>query len=332
MTPRERVYESLKFRETDFIPYNISMEQSVTERLNSYYGGPDRWPSYENHFVHIEWMKWHEDDPDQVFRDPFGVLWQKGKAAHPVEPVLKKPDLKGVHWPELIDDAEITRIEKFCEGNKDRFTCYELGMLFFERAWAMRGFEDLMVDMVQHPVFVDALLETLMQLQLDALDKILHLPFDCLRFGDDFGQQKGLIMGKKYWRRFLKPRLAQIYAKVRESGKILAIHSCGDNEEIMPDLIDIGVQVFNPLQPEAMEIRKMKQLYGGSICFHGGIGVQGVLSRGQPKEVRQQVMDCASVLGKGGGYIMDTAKALMEDVPTENAAALLEAVIEVSPR
>ena len=168
-----------------------------------------------------------------------------------------------------------------------------------------------------------------MQLHLDALDKILHIKaLDCIRFGDDFGGQKGLLMGQTHWQKFFKPRLRKMYGKARDAGKVVSIHSCGDNSEIMADLIEIGVNIFNPFQPEAMDIFEMKRKYGKQIVFNGGIGTQRNLPYGTPDDVREEIHTAARVLGKDGGYIMETTKPLRPEVPTENAVAALETIIE----
>jgi uroporphyrinogen decarboxylase len=246
---------------------------------------------------------------------------------------LREPDLRGCHWPEeTVTDDDLMQVERFCAENKDRFTVVVVGTSIFERCWALRGFENMLMDFVEHPAFVEALFERLMQLQLDALDRLLPLPMDAIAFGDDFGQQKGLIMSPAHWRKYLKPRLARVFATVRAAGKVLHFHSCGDNSEIMGELIDVGVQIFNPLQPEAMDISEMKRLYGRNVCFEGGIGTQATLYRGSPAQVRKEVARCARILGHGGGYIMTTAKPIRPEVPTENAAACMEAIIEEAHR
>jgi len=328
LTCKERVYQALNYQESDIIPYNISIEASVAERLNEHYGGRDKWPKYENHFAGMGWQFHREDLSDELFKDPFGVIWHQGTIFEIVEPVLKEPSLKGFQWPELVNDDNIPNIERFCENYKHKFTMYGFGLLFFERAWALRGMENILMDFVLHREFVEELFDNLMQLHLDALDKILHLPMDCIRFGDDFGAQKGLIMGTPYWREFLKPRLAKMYGKARDAGKFVGIHSCGDNTPIMDDLIEIGVNILNPFQPEAMDVFEMKKLYGKKITFNGGIGTQVNLPYGTPEEVRQEIRTCARVLSKDGGYVMETTKPLRPEVPTENAVAALETIIE----
>jgi len=328
LTCKERVYQALNHQESDIIPYNISIEASVAKRLSEHYGGRDKWPKYENHFAGAGWNWKTEDLSNDMFKDAFGVTWHQGTIFEIVEPVMKEPNIKGFQWPTLINDKDIPGIQQFCDTYKDKFTLYGFGLLFFERAWALRGMENILMDFVIHREFVEELFDKLMQLHLDALDKVLHLPMDCIRFGDDFGAQKGLIMGAGYWREFLKPRLAKMYGKARDAGKFVAIHSCGDNSEIMGDLIEIGVQIFNPFQPEAMDVFKMKELYGDKITFNGGIGTQVTLPYGTPDEVREEIRTYASVLSKGGGYVMETTKPIRPEVPTENAVAALETILE----
>jgi uroporphyrinogen decarboxylase len=326
------VYQALNYQETDIIPYNISIDAPVAERLDEYYGGRDKWPKYENHFAGTGCNLSRKSIGGDLSRDPFGVIWQEGTIFKVVDPPLKEPSLKNAEWPVLVSDDDVPRIERFCEDRKDKFTMFGLGLLFFERSWALRGMESILMDFVLHQEFVEELFDKLMQLHLDALDKVLHLPLDCIRFGDDFGAQKGLIMGTEYWREFLKPRLAKMYGKARDAGKVVAIHSCGDNTPIMDDLIEIGVQILNPFQPEAMDVFEMKRVYGKRITFNGGIGTQVNLPLGTPEDVREEIRTCARVLSKEGGYVMGTTKPLRPEVPTENAAAALETIIEEARR
>ena len=332
LTCKERVYQALSFKESDIIPYNISVEASVVERLNEHYGGRDKWPKYENHFAGTGWSAGRKSIGNDLSRDAFGVIWQEGTIFKVVDAPLKEPSLKNLKLPEPISDDDVSRIEKFCEDRKDKFTTFGMGLLFFERAWALRGMENILMDFVLHPEFVEELFDKLMQLHLDTLDKVLHLPVDCIRFGDDFGAQKGLIMGTEYWREFLKPRLAKMYGKARDAGKFVGIHSCGDNTPIMEDLIEMGVNILNPFQPEAMDVFEMKRLYGKQITFSGGIGTQVNLPYGTPEEVREEIRTCAAVLSKDGGYVMETTKPIRPEVPTENAVAALETIIEEAHR
>jgi uroporphyrinogen decarboxylase len=149
---------------------------------------------------------------------------------------------------------------------------------------------------------------------------------DGVMFGDDWGQQSGMIMGPKLWRRFLKPRLAKMYKKVKDAGLFVFIHSCGDVTEVFPDLIEIGLDVFNPIQPEVIDVYEIKKKYGDKLSFFGGISTQKLLPYGTPDDVKREVRKFAKEIGNNGGYIIAPAHATPGDVPVENIIALIEAV------
>jgi len=328
MTAREIVLEAVNHRETEIIPYFLSIDAEIWEKLDAHYGGRENFPEHETFFAGsgVEWRA--EDLPNNRFRDIFGVVWTQGNIFHIVEPVLKEPSLKGFTFPTLIKGEDVPALAKLCEENADKFLTYNFGLLFWERAWALRGMENILMDMAAEPAFVHGLFERLMEMHLEALDKILHLPFDSIRFGDDFGGQRGLIMGLPHWRNYIKPRLAKMYGKARDAGKIVSIHSCGDNSEILGEMIDIGLQIFNPAQPEANDLPALKKQYGKDLTFEGGIGTQVTLPFGTPEQVREEIRRCRAVLGRGGGYIMTTTKPLRPEVPVENAVAAVETIIE----
>jgi len=328
MKPREVVLEAVAHRKTDVIPYSLDMEGPVREALDKHYGGAEHFPKHES-FIAYNGCNWQSENlPGDRFRDIFGVVWQQGTTFQITAPLLKEPTLKGLAFPTLVKDSDVAALEKSCKDNADRFRLYQFGLLFFERAWALRGMQNLLTDMAAEPAFVHELLDGLMEMHLAALDKVLPLPFDSIRFGDDFGGQRGTIMGLRHWRNFLKPRLAKMYARVRDAGKIVSIHSCGDNSEILGDLIDIGVQVFNPAQPECQDLPALKRRYGKHVTFEGGIGSQSCLPFGTPDQVREEVRRLRRELGKGGGLIMMPTKAIRPETPLANAVAAVETILE----
>ena len=328
MTPREIVLAAVRHEPTGVIPYILSIHEEIWKKLDRHYGGRAHFPAHQT-FVAGRGVAWrsHEPTPGDRFKDIFGTVWEQGSIFRMVEPALKQPSLAGFEFPTLIADDEVPGIAQWCEDNAERFTCFNFGLLFWERAWSLRGMENIMMDMVAEPAFVHELFDRLMQLHLDALDKILHLPIDSIRFGDDFGGQKGTLMGLRHWRTFIQPRLATMYAKVRDAGKIVSIHSCGDNSEILGHLIDMGLQIFNPAQPEANDLVALKKQYGRHVTFEGGIGTQRTLPFGTPDEVRDEIRRCRLDLGPGGGLILTTTKPLRPEVPVENAVAAVETII-----
>ena len=242
---------------------------------------------------------------------------------------MKDPDVERIPQIDLVTQADIDRIAAARKLRPDAFIFYQFTTCLGERLWVLRGLEQILMDYLLEPRFAHAALDLLLQMHMDALDKILPLPIDGVVFGDDFGAQRGLMISRGIFTTFFKPRLAQLYAKVRSAGKVVGHHSCGDNTEIMGDFVDIGLQVFHPLQPEAMDIRKIKREFGRHLTFRGGIGTQGRIVLGTPEEARAEVREAVEVLCQGGGYLMETAKPLPEETPVANAVAVIEEMSRV---
>ncbi len=155
---------------------------------------------------------------------------------------------------------------------------------------------------------------------------MLEQPFDGVLFGDDWGQQRGLMFGAKRWRQFIKPRAAAMYKRVAAAGKAVCLHSCGKVQDLFPELIEIGLQVFNPFQPEVMDLQEMKSRYGDALTFYGGVSVQQLLPFGTPRQVRDEVRRLMDTLGRGGGFIVAPSHDMPGDVPLENLLAFIETV------
>ncbi|MGB9607569.1 MAG: uroporphyrinogen decarboxylase family protein, partial [bacterium] len=268
---------------------------------------------------------WVEVKPG-FWRDEFGVIWNRtiDKDIGNPEPILLEPRLKGYEFPDPDDPKRYAHFPSFIEANKDKFILCEIGFSLFERAWSMRGMENLLVDMKENPSFVHELLEAIAWFNVRVIRNAVRYPIDGFYFGDDWGQQRGLIMGPLLWREFLKPRLKMMYEEVHKANLPVFIHSCGDVKELFPELIEIGVNVFNPFQPEVMDIYEMKRRYGNDLTFYGGISVQRLLPFGTPEEVKRETKRILKELGKGGGYIASPSHAIPKDVPLENILALIE--------
>ena len=275
---------------------------------------------------------WEEVKPD-FLRDEFGVVWDRTvdkDIGVPVEPLITEPTAKALdacEFPDTGGDTGGSRWDGFAEwvaANPDRFRVCNIGFSLYERAWTLRGMANLMMDMIENPEFVDDLLDRICDWNLEIVDGFLEQDIDCIHFGDDWGQQHGLQMGPAHWRRFIKPRQARMYGKVRDAGIHASQHSCGDVREVFPDLIEIGLECFNPFQPEVMDVREMKRLYGDRLAFYGGISTQRTLPYGTPDDVKAEARMMIDQIGAGGGYILSPAHDTPPDVPLENMLALLE--------
>lgn len=147
---------------------------------------------------------------------------------------------------------------------------------------------------------------------------------DGIRFGEDWGQQKGLIMGPYYWKIYLKPRLKIMYEAAKKRNFNVFIHSCGDIHEIFPDIIEIGMGVVHPVQPEVMNVISLKQNYGKDIVLYGGLGCQSTIPMGTVDDVLKEAKQRLKILGEDEGYIFGPAGAISTETRIENVVALIE--------
>ncbi len=329
MTPRERVLRAVQFQDTDIVPYHVTFTVPAREKLAAYYGDSDFQSKIGNHFGFLYRgadAPCVEIEPGYE-RDAWGVIWNRtvDKDIGCVENcVLPEPSLKG--WePPALDKLQLKRLfQARAAESQDKFRIVSLGFALFERAWTLRGMEQLLMDMIESPEFVHELFDRITEYNLAFIDTALECDIDCMRFGDDWGSQSGLIMGPTLWREFIKPCIARMYKRARDAGKYVMIHSCGDVDELFPELVDIGLNIFNPFQPEVMDVFETKKAYYGRLSFYGGISVQRLLPHGTPDDVRREVRRLLDELGKGGGYIACPSHDVPSDVSAENMAAMIE--------
>jgi uroporphyrinogen decarboxylase len=237
--------------------------------------------------------------------------------------VLPEPTLKGYEPPDPVDPRFFADIPERIERYPDRFRVFPIGFSLYERAWTLRGLERFMMDLAEYPDFVHKLLDCIADYNIAQVREALKYDIDAAYFGDDWGQQRGLQMGPKAWRRFLLPPLRRMYGAVREAGKFVMIHSCGDVDELFDDLIEAGVACFNPFQPEVMDIYDLLPRYRGRLAFHGGLSTQRTLPFGDVQAVRAETQRLLQ-LGRDGGYIFAPAHCIQPDTPLDNVLAVFE--------
>ena len=333
MKPRDVVLAQIGHQDCPAVPYTLPFEEGVGQRLDVHYGGPDWRRRIAPYIVSVGAV---DTDPKQAIdathvRDGYGGVWRQDvRPWHLEKPPLSEPSFDGYAFPtpesflrpEWKEAARAT-----CKGCADSFLVGTLGWGLFERSWNLRGFENILMDSVAEPEFFEAVLDRLMNLYLRFVEYTADLPVDGILFGDDWGDQRGIILGPERWRTFLKPRWAKIYEAVHQHGKIVMAHSCGSVAAIIPDLIDIGLDVLESVQPEAagMNPYELKKQWGNKITFWGCLGSQSTIPFGTPKSIRTEVDTLRREMSKGGGFILAPAKPLQPETPTENAVAVVEA-------
>ncbi len=328
LNPRERVLTALRHETPEITPWQINLTVDAREQTARYLGDPDFEAKIGNHLASCS-DGWFRQVRPGYWQDQFGITWNRtiDRDIGNVERyLLPEPDLSLYTFPKPDLARNARGLEALVRDHPDRFTVAELGFSMFERAWTLRGMENLLMDMVLNPAFVDALLDRILEYNLQVIDQMVQYPVDCVYFGDDWGQQRGLIMGPRHWRRFIKPRVAAMYARVKAAGKYVMQHSCGDVASLFPDLIDMGLDIFNTFQPEVMDVDLCKREYGAHLTFYGGISTQQVLPRVTPEALRPHIREMIARIGQGGGYIVAPTHAIPRDVPPENIVAFIETV------
>ena len=313
-----------------YVPWHCQFTKEPWAMLVSHFGGEDAAEAaVDNHLLELgSAIGFFEDIGRGRVRDAFGVVWDRrvDKDIGIVEGcVLPEPTLQGYAFPDPLDPRFFADIPAKLAKYPDRFRVFYIGFSLFERAWSLRGMENLLFDFVDHPDFVHELFEAIADYNIAQVRAALSYDIDAVYFGDDWGQQHGLIMGRPYWHEFVWPQLKRMYACVRAAGKFQMIHSCGDVDDLFDDLIALGLTCFNPFQPEVMDTAALLAKYRGRLAFHGGLSTQRVLPYGSEADVR---LECRRLLtlGRDGGYIFAPAHAVEGDVPLSNILALLDEV------
>ena len=157
------------------------------------------------------------------------------------------------------------------------------------------------------------------------LENIVHTPgIDGILLGSDWGSQNDLLMSPESWREMIAPGEKKEYELIHSAGVDVWVHSCGDIRKIFPDIVELGVDALNPIQPECMDIYELKEKYGDKITFWGGISTQRTLPYGTPEEVTEETKKITAALSKNGGYIIAPSQEIQADVPFENLCALID--------
>lgn len=360
MKPRERVWLALNHQQPDRCPLQLSFTPEFAARVREVLGLP---PDVHNHhgggntcaleravgcdllLTSVGWANSYYaverlSRDGLTYVDEWGVGWKvveyetrfgRGRyteiVRHPLadEKLLDSYRPPDPERPELYVEARRT-VERF----KDEY--WVVGVVvttIFETAWALRGLERTLLDMVVNPEMVEKLFDVPFYYHSAVAKKLVEIGVDMIWLGDDVGAQDRMLISPAHWRRFLKPRMARLIADLKRLNPRLKIayHSDGNIYPVIPDLIEIGVDVLNPVQPQSMDPVRLKKEFGDRLCFWGTVDLQYTLPFGSPQEVRAEVLERLRTVGRGGGLIISPTHNLQLDVPLENFQALTETVL-----
>ncbi len=271
--------------------------------------------------------------------DEWGVTWKtieyetrfgKGKYTEPYGHPLEDERALGKYRPpdpdrsELYAEAERTILEfqdEYCIVGVTPTT-------IFECAWALRGYEQLLIDMAVDPDRANAVLDIPFRYHMAVTQRLVRMGVDMVWLGDDMGGQTSMLMSPRMWRTYFKPRMAALIGSLRaiNPGIKIAYHTDGVVYPIIPELIEIGIDVLNPIQPLAMDPARLKAEHGDALCFWGSIDIQRTLPYGTPRDVRDEVLTRLKTIGQGGGLLIGPTHNVQLDTPLENFWAMINAI------
>jgi len=350
MTGKERVYAALNFEQTDRPPVSATFTPEIEARLRQATGIQecDLGAALGNDLVKgvagnsFEMSYYRPQKPTYVC--PWGVTWRWADNAFGSFTEIHRSPLadddeesmellKAYQIPSPYDDAQYDRLRQLiARYGQEKWIVGSCQISLFEAAWYLRGMENFMVDMMINPEYAQLLFDKVMEFVRVAGRKYIDLGVDMIWLGDDVATQKNMMMSLDTWRTYLKPRYAELIREYKTANPQIkvAYHSCGNCEAIIPEMIEIGLDVLNPLQPMAISPFEMKKKYGKNIALFGGLCVQQTMPNGTVEQVRAAVRKLKTECGRGGGYILSPAHHIQADTDIKNVMAYYEEALRTN--
>jgi uroporphyrinogen decarboxylase len=358
MKHRDRVLTALKNEEPDRCPMQISFTPEFAARLkadlqlkgqgfhNPHGGGNtyelERALDEDMLLTSVGWVNGYYQNGYQdvdSYRDEWGVIWRtieyqtrfgNGKYTEPFgHPLADDRELGTYSAPDPDRPTLYTEAKHVIRNYKSEY--WIVGVTpttIFETAWALRGYEQLMVDMATDPITANRVLDLPYYYHMAVTQHLVRLGVDMIWLGDDVGGQNSMLMSPKMWRTYLKPRMSELIASLRVINPQIKIayHTDGVVYPIISELIEIGIDVLNPIQPMAMDPVKVKDDYGDRLCFWGSLDIQQTIPFGTTGDVKKEVMTRLKTIGRGGGLLIGPTHNLQLDTPLENLWAMVETI------
>lgn len=344
LTPRENFLKAMRRQDPDYIPVYFQLCPSLCEEFQKRTGLTD-YEKYYNFNVRTfrltptqhpnDYSAYHHSLKPGFYIDEWGVGREPGSVAHftkMVPPMADFDDPEQV-WefplPDMLADYRWEPLyEKVLACKAEGYAPIYRSIQIFEYAWYLRGLDNMLADMIADEEMAEACLKRMADFQVQVTRKVAECGFDMIVFGDDIGTQKSMMMSMDLWRRWLKPDLKRVIdaAKAVNPDVLAYYHSDGVIYDAIPELIEVGVDILNPIQPECIDPDKVKQLYGDRLSFWGCVGTQTTMPFGTPDDVEACVKHLCEVVGKGAGLCIAPTHLLEPEVSFANVDALVHAV------
>jgi uroporphyrinogen decarboxylase len=339
MTGKERVYKTIRHQEADKIPLYIWYHPDVLKSLESDYNckGKELEVALGNDilqsWVSMNYFQSKILDEGQVYIDEYGIEWQRigGYNMITKNPLanVESSALGDYKFPDPFRNSRYDEIKMLLSNfGKEKFIGADVSGTIFEPCSEIRGLEQLLLDLSTEPENVIPFLDNAMNFCLQVSKNSLELNVDWIWLGDDLGTQNNMIISPNMWREYFKPRMRHIITELRKikPDLIIAYHSCGTIYQIIPELIEIGINVLNPIQPRAagMDAFEIKKKYGDKLTLHCGLDTQDSLPFAPIDKLHEEVKSLIKGLGPNGGFIFTAAHTIQPDTSKERILMVLD--------
>lgn len=353
MNSKERVLKAVAHLSTDRVPVDYWSRSDVTNKLVSYLSLNSEEELYKRLAIDFRKIPINMHDPifekkatgilngrkyiiydDGRFEDEWGIIkclgsdrvyerWISG-------PFVTTKDINSFTWPDLNSFDSVQTLRTRVLAYQNRFALMGRIDLPFKICWHMRGFENYLCDMTLDPIFAKNLLKRIAIYQKEKGMRFIRAGIDIVGIYGDVGMQDRVLVNPSAWREIEKPVLAEMIKAFKEENPNILIffHSDGNIMELIPDIVEIGVDIINPIQPECMDLVEIKKKYGNQITMHGTISLQKTLPKGSVEDVKHEIYERIKTCGKNGGLIICPSNRFQNDIPLENIVAMYDAVLD----
>ena len=355
LSPKERVLKAINFEEPDRVPIFITITPQVAERLSQFLGIPEYThpdsPLSENRISYTELLVHLGNDivgigacsptenptreiGEGLVTNEWQITYKKTDLyaemhEHPLAHAETIADVENFEMPDPLAEGRFDHAKVMMEQYGERYAiCGDVETTILENSWYLVGMEKFFMDFAMQKPYVFALMDRVMEYSLGVAKELIRIGVDMIWLGDDVGTQNGMMISPKMWRNVLKERMRFLIRELKqENPKIkIAYHCCGSYFPIMPDLVEIGVDILNALQPTAvnMDLKTIKTKFGSQAGLFGGIDTQGAVPFGSLDDVEHEVKRVIAAAGHGAGYILAGAHNIQPDTSVEKVVKLFE--------
>jgi uroporphyrinogen decarboxylase len=346
MLPRERFLAAINRDNPDRVPKNADFtpqalqtfqENTGVENPAEYFGFEARYVNNHSTTKKTDFSPFLGELPTGSTVDEWGMgeipahLYHLTQMVHPMRNFSSVAEIEAYPFPDIDAPYRYAGLTEQVAAIHEQGLAVMAGWTtIFEQSWYLRGMDAFMLDFYDRPEFVDALLTRVTDIFCVYVEQMVAAGVDLILTGDDIGTQRGMMISPKLWRQWLKPhqaRLVEVAKATNPQVKVL-YDSDGNFDPVIPELIEIGIDVLGPVQPECNDPVWLKRKFGQDLSFWGSIGVQSTLPFGTPNEVQAEVQQRIEVLGAGGGLVIAPSHVIPPETPWQNIVAFFDAVEE----